>query len=399
MKSKNKISLFVGALFFLSVFFVRIDGVKADDCSDCTKAYGEAFCIQEGFCVGAPVSGAEIGVQQAPVTVDDAFCEKNYGNTSYAENGQCVNGNGTSDSYDVCKANGGTTAECASLPGAPTSATNIGDASAGTGNCNFNSDCGTGFTCYQKSCVDDQTYQNNVSWSSRVGNATSQVFTPGGSVISSNGTPSLSTVASTTVPIRTANGTVAAAGTQVMSDGSGRNAAGEEIAPAGTFQVPSTGIGSNFVMCANGVLAPECRDANGNYINGSPIVLGSSAVGNNSGLPGTSNSTGSSAGKCGNGFQEISGVCFPTTTGLSSASIYDILANLFSWLMGLFTTFAVIAFVVSGIQYFMAAGDEGMAETAKHNATYAIVGIIVGLSGFIVIKAIAAALSGTSYLF
>ncbi|HBI34145.1 MAG TPA: hypothetical protein DEA43_02970 [Candidatus Moranbacteria bacterium] len=106
-----------------------------------------------------------------------------------------------------------------------------------------------------------------------------------------------------------------------------------------------------------------------------------------------------SAASCGVGFEKMGGVCFPTTTGLSSAPISTILSNLFLWLMGLFVTFAVVAFVVSGIQYLLAAGDEGMAETAKKNATNAIIGIIVGLSGFIIFKAIAAALSGQSYLF
>lgn len=97
--------------------------------------------------------------------------------------------------------------------------------------------------------------------------------------------------------------------------------------------------------------------------------------------------------------QNIGGICVPVNSGLSGAPVYLLISNVFSWLMGLFTTFAIIAFVVSGIKYFLAAGDESMAETAKHNMTTAIIGIIVGLSGFIIIKAIAAALSGQSYLF
>jgi hypothetical protein len=103
--------------------------------------------------------------------------------------------------------------------------------------------------------------------------------------------------------------------------------------------------------------------------------------------------------KCGANFQDIGGVCFPMNTGLSSTPIYVIVSNIFSWLMGLFTTLAILAFVISGIQYFMASGDEGMAEKAKENATHAIIGIIVGLSGFIIIKAIAAALTGQSMFF
>lgn len=105
--------------------------------------------------------------------------------------------------------------------------------------------------------------------------------------------------------------------------------------------------------------------------------------------------------KCGtNGqFKEIGGVCFPVNTGLSSAPIYLILSNIFSWLMGIFTTIAIIAFVISGIQYLVSSGDQDMLETAKRNSKFALIGIVVGLSGFVVIRAIAAALSGGGYFF
>ena len=154
-------------------------------------------------------------------------------------------------------------------------------------------------------------------------------------------------------------------------------------------------------MCANGVLAAVCSGGGGTPVSIASI-LGVNST-NPSGLPNSYNTTPPPVAgpKCGTGgnFQDIGGVCFPTNTGLSNASISTILANIFSWLMGLFTTLAVVAFVISGVQYFLASGDEGMAEKAKENATHAAIGIIVGLSGFIIIKAIAAALSGTSVLF
>ena len=67
--------------------------------------------------------------------------------------------------------------------------------------------------------------------------------------------------------------------------------------------------------------------------------------------------------------------------------------------MGIFTTLAVLAFVLSGIQYLTSAGNEEMMETAKRNAIFSILGIVVGLSGFVIVKAIAAALSGTGTTF
>ncbi len=101
---------------------------------------------------------------------------------------------------------------------------------------------------------------------------------------------------------------------------------------------------------------------------------------------------------CENG-EKIGGVCFPAGTGLPETPISVILENLFSWLMGLFTTLAVMAFVVSGVQCLTAAGNEDLMESGKRNVQYSMLGVLVGLSGFVIVRAIAAALSGTSIFF
>ncbi|HOF42863.1 MAG TPA: pilin, partial [Candidatus Moranbacteria bacterium] len=108
-----------------------------------------------------------------------------------------------------------------------------------------------------------------------------------------------------------------------------------------------------------------------------------------------------SASKCSEveGFTEIAGVCFPTQTGLSSAPIYIILSNIFSWLIGIFTIIAIIAFVISGIQYLVSAGNEEQIQIAKRNAKNSLIGVIVGLSGFVILRAVVAALSGSGFLF
>jgi hypothetical protein len=122
-----------------------------------------------------------------------------------------------------------------------------------------------------------------------------------------------------------------------------------------------------------------------------------SLAGSTSGLPG--GVAGVSSGVCDAGFSKVGGVCFPSNTGLSSAPISTILSNIFSWLMGLFTTIALIAFLISGIQYLTSAGDEDQIAIAKRNATYALLGVLVGLSGFVIVQAIAAAISGGGYVF
>ncbi len=130
-----------------------------------------------------------------------------------------------------------------------------------------------------------------------------------------------------------------------------------------------------------------------------PYCCASTNAANNNSTNALGNNSSASTVDCGTNFEKVGGVCFPTNTGLSSASVSSILGNVFSWLMGLFTLFAVGAFVISGIQYLTSAGNEEQAETAKRNATYAVLGILVGLSGFVIVKAIATALSGSATIF
>jgi len=167
----------------------------------------------------------------------------------------------------------------------------------------------------------------------------------------------------------------------------------------------ASGGSGGLTMCANGILYSTCDGIAGGAYVGSAYPTGSAftVLGNSNYYPGNTAIAprvgGVTGPKCGVGFEEVSGVCFPLNTGLSTTSIYSILTNLFSWLMGLFTTFAVLAFVISGVQYLTSAGNEELAKTAKTNATNAILGIIVGLSGFIVVRAVAAALSGQGWFF
>lgn len=114
-----------------------------------------------------------------------------------------------------------------------------------------------------------------------------------------------------------------------------------------------------------------------------------------SGLPPTTPPTTPLAGTppvtvedCATGYTKVSGVCFPENTGLSDKSVLDIIAALVGWLFALFGFIAIIGFVISGLQYLFSAGDEGRAETAKRNMKYCIIGIIVALSGYIMVKAV-----------
>lgn len=85
--------------------------------------------------------------------------------------------------------------------------------------------------------------------------------------------------------------------------------------------------------------------------------------------------------------------------GLPSGSILGIISNLLYWLLAIFAILGVIGFVISGIFYLLAGADEGNAKKGKSGMTASIIGIIVGLSGFVIMQAVAALLSGSGNKF
>ncbi|MFH0969017.1 MAG: pilin [Patescibacteria group bacterium] len=97
------------------------------------------------------------------------------------------------------------------------------------------------------------------------------------------------------------------------------------------------------------------------------------------------------------GFDCSSGVCFPTNTNLPDKDAMAIVTNILNWLLGIFGILAIISFVISGIQYILSSGNEKMIDTAKRNMTWSIVGIVVALSGLIIVYAVDNLLRGTTY--
>ena len=99
---------------------------------------------------------------------------------------------------------------------------------------------------------------------------------------------------------------------------------------------------------------------------------------------------------CPAGTTAEAGICVPITD-LPDTPIEVILLNLMSWLFGIFGFLSIIAFLIAGMQYLIAAGNPDSAKKAKQNVQYSIIGILVALSGFIIILAISNFLSGYSY--
>jgi hypothetical protein len=384
MKTKNKFFLFVATFIFLGVFLVRVNSVRASDYYDCMNdtstnaadcdglegdpvmptgggtipdySYTQEMCNDiygTGYVPNADGTGCDLG-QATGYGYDQTMCDSIYG-TGYVPNSSGTGCDplvvGGSD-YATCIAEGGTPNECIMFDDGSHCTTNAECINKGAGNscdqtmrlCSDSStggDTASGDICF----IDSQcNWYSKCKLGDRGAAGICQGylnFSDPQNTLNALGLPNGSTISPSGV-VTAPNGTIT------------------QLTPAQIVQV----------QAVNGVTS---GNTNVNYTPAGP--------------------------KCGAGFRDVGGVCFPTNTGLSSASISDILMSLFGWLMGLFTTFAVLAFVISGIQYFMASGDESMAEKAKENATHAVIGIIIGLSGFIIVKAIAAALSGTSVIF
>jgi heme/copper-type cytochrome/quinol oxidase subunit 2 len=80
---------------------------------------------------------------------------------------------------------------------------------------------------------------------------------------------------------------------------------------------------------------------------------------------------------------------------LPGGSIWNIIMMTLAWLLGILGFIAIMGFVISGIQYLLAAGNEQMAETAKNNMKYSLIGVVVGLMGYVIVRAVETWLSAS----
>lgn len=71
------------------------------------------------------------------------------------------------------------------------------------------------------------------------------------------------------------------------------------------------------------------------------------------------------------------------------ADLVDSIAAILNWLLLFVGIVAIVMFVVGGILYLTAAGNEEQAEKAKNTITYAIIGLIVVLISYVLVRTIA----------
>jgi hypothetical protein len=80
-------------------------------------------------------------------------------------------------------------------------------------------------------------------------------------------------------------------------------------------------------------------------------------------------------------------------SGLPTDSISGIIGRTMNWLLMILGFIGIIGFVIAGILYLTAAGDEDQIGKAKNAMMYSIIGIIVALMGFVIINAVSGWLS------
>ena len=79
---------------------------------------------------------------------------------------------------------------------------------------------------------------------------------------------------------------------------------------------------------------------------------------------------------------------------LPDNTVYGVVENIMLWVLAIFTLLAIISFVITGIMYLYAGASSDLQEKAKSGMSYAIIGIVIGLSGYIIINLINDLLEG-----
>lgn len=92
------------------------------------------------------------------------------------------------------------------------------------------------------------------------------------------------------------------------------------------------------------------------------------------------------------------GVSFPDV-GLPdpTGGLPAIVEGLVKWLLGIFGFLAILSFIISGAMYFFSSGDDTAMKKAKNQMQWSIIGVVVGLLGYVIIVAMDAALRGNGF--
>ena len=84
----------------------------------------------------------------------------------------------------------------------------------------------------------------------------------------------------------------------------------------------------------------------------------------------------------------------PSGTQLPTGDLTQIIITVMQWILVILGAIGVIGFVIAGIIYLTSAGDDNRIGTAKKAMLYSIIGVIVGIMGYVIIQAVNSMLDG-----
>jgi len=76
------------------------------------------------------------------------------------------------------------------------------------------------------------------------------------------------------------------------------------------------------------------------------------------------------------------------SSNLPENYVRSVVLTVLLWLLLIFTFLCVIAFVVAGMMFLMAGSNPQLAEQAKNAVKFSIIGVAVGISGYVIITLI-----------
>lgn len=83
-------------------------------------------------------------------------------------------------------------------------------------------------------------------------------------------------------------------------------------------------------------------------------------------------------------------ICIPTKaqTGLSDVGVFEVLMKVANWLLGFIAALAIVMIIVGGMVYLISGGDEEKATAGKKIVTFAIIGLMIALLSWVMVKSI-----------
>jgi uncharacterized membrane protein len=82
----------------------------------------------------------------------------------------------------------------------------------------------------------------------------------------------------------------------------------------------------------------------------------------------------------------------PDNYGLATRPPQSLLVSVINWTLSVIAGISVLTIVIAGIIYITSAGDQNRVDVAKKMLTYAVIGLIVALLGYVIVFSVGRAL-------